>query len=187
MTTERIKEMQRKLCTVQDGFWGPNSQAACQKYLRGLMPVPNPWPATNGFRLQAYYGTPGDEAQLVNLPVAGLGMLYAGKAVKTVRCHRKVADSLGRILRALADSPHAGLLRHYDGCYCHRPMRNGTSPSLHARGAAIDFHAAENGNLEHWPDVATMPLEVMEIFAKEGWIPAGAFWGRDAMHFQATR
>jgi hypothetical protein len=32
-----------------------------------------------------------------------------------------------------------------------------------------------------------MPIEVMEEFAKEGWLPAGAFWSRDAMHFQATR
>jgi hypothetical protein len=27
----------------------------------------------------------------------------------------------------------------------------------------------------------------MEEFAKEGWLAAGAFWGRDAMHFQATQ
>jgi hypothetical protein len=32
-----------------------------------------------------------------------------------------------------------------------------------------------------------MPLEIMEAFAREGWLAAGAFWGRDAMHFQATR
>jgi hypothetical protein len=27
----------------------------------------------------------------------------------------------------------------------------------------------------------------MEEFAKEGWLSAGAFWSRDAMHFQATK
>jgi hypothetical protein len=32
-----------------------------------------------------------------------------------------------------------------------------------------------------------MPLEVMEMFAQEGWLSAGAFWGRDAMHSQATK
>jgi hypothetical protein len=32
-----------------------------------------------------------------------------------------------------------------------------------------------------------MPIEVMEEFAKEGWLPAGAFWSRDSMHFQSTR
>jgi hypothetical protein len=187
MITEEIKVMQRKISTAADGYWGPKSIAALQTYLRRLMPSPNPWPETNAARLQAYYGDPGDEAQLVNLPVSSLGMLYEGKPVQTVRCHRKVAESLGRVLRAIADSPHAWILKHYDGCYCDRPMRNGTSPSLHARGAAIDLNDAENGNLVHWPAVATMPLEVMEIFAREGWLPAGAFWGRDAAHFQATR
>jgi hypothetical protein len=32
-----------------------------------------------------------------------------------------------------------------------------------------------------------MPIEVMECFAREGWLSAGAFWGYDAMHFQATQ
>jgi hypothetical protein len=34
---------------------------------------------------------------------------------------------------------------------------------------------------------ADMPLEIMECFAREGWLSAGAFWGYDAMHFQATQ
>ena len=51
----------------------------------------------------------------------------------------------------------------------------------------FDFAASENGNHTSWPVAATMPLGVMEIFAAEGWLPAGAFWGRDAMHFQATQ
>jgi hypothetical protein len=32
-----------------------------------------------------------------------------------------------------------------------------------------------------------MPLAVMEEFSREGWLAAGAFWNRDAMHFQATQ
>jgi len=39
----------------------------------------------------------------------------------------------------------------------------------------------------HWPTSSTMLLVVMEAFAREGWLSAGAFWGRDAMHFQATQ
>jgi hypothetical protein len=57
---------------------------------------------------------------------------------------------------------------------------------LHARGAAIDLLADTNGNLTAWPVAARMPFAVMEAFAREGWLSAGAFWGRDAMHFQAT-
>ena len=29
-------------------------------------------------------------------------------------------------------------------------------------------------------------MDVMAIFAREGWLPAGALRGRDAMHFQAA-
>ena len=39
---------------------------------------------------------------------------------------------------------------------------------------------------DHWPMQADMNLDVMEAFAREGWISAGSFWGYDAMHFQAT-
>jgi hypothetical protein len=31
-----------------------------------------------------------------------------------------------------------------------------------------------------------MPFGVMEIFAREGWKAAGAFWGRDSMHLEAS-
>jgi hypothetical protein len=34
---------------------------------------------------------------------------------------------------------------------------------------------------------ADMPIEVMEAFARQGFKPAGAFWGRDAMHMEGTR
>jgi hypothetical protein len=38
-----------------------------------------------------------------------------------------------------------------------------------------------------WPVAATMPIEVMEEFAREGWIGLGWQIGRDSMHFQPTR
>ena len=184
MTTAAIQAMQARLHITADGFWGPKSMASCQAWLRKLMPSPHPWPEQYESRLAAFYGPPGDESRLVSLPVSGV--LYDGQPVATIRCHAKVAASLGRIIAELHGA-FPGILAHYDGCYNFRPMRGGTSPSLHARGSAIDFCADANGNQAHWPDQAAMPLEVMEIFAREGWLAAGAFWGRDAMHFQATR
>lgn len=168
-----------------DGFWGPKSIAACQRYLRKLMPVPNPWPKTDQASLTAFYGAAGDESKLTTLDVTGLGLKYEGKAVKTVRCHQRVSSSFKRVLQSLAC--HAEIFAEYAGCYNNRPMRGGSLPSLHARGAAVDFDPDSNGNLTSWPVKATMPFEVMEAFAKEGWIAAGAFWGRDAMHYQATQ
>jgi hypothetical protein len=185
---EQIKKLQSRVGTTPDGFWGPKSIAACQKHLRALMPKINPWPATDQKSLTAFYGAAGDESQLVNLDVIGLGVKYDGAAVRTIRCHKKVAASLKRVVLALSKFPAGqAALAKYAGCYDNRPMRGGSLPSLHARGAAIDLDPSTNQNKQSWPVSATMSLSVMEEFAREGWLPAGAFWGRDAMHFQATR
>lgn len=185
MTRKQIQAIQEKIGTLPDGWWGPKSIAACQKYLLSLMPYPNPWPYADQASLQAFYGSPGDESKLVNIP-APVPMFYEGKKIKTIRCHIKVSISLPRALTAAyAHSPR--VVEVYDGCFNNRKMRGGSLPSLHARGAAIDLDAANNGNNTSWPVVAKMPLEVMEAFAVEGWVSAGAFWGRDGMHFQATR
>lgn len=149
------------------------------------MPSPNPWPKADQASLTRFYGSPGDEGKLVNLSVVGLGLKYEGKPVKTVRCHERVADSLKRVLESLAKS-HPDILAQYAGVYNNRPMRGGSLPSLHARGAAIDMAPDTNRLTQSWPISATMPLEVMEAFAREGWKSAGAFWGRDAMHFEST-
>lgn len=187
MTRAQIIAMQDRIGTTPDGFWGPKSIAACQRHLRALMPKDANWPGTSQAALQGFYGSPGDESKLVNLDVQGLGVRYDGKPVRSIRCHAKVADSLRRVLEDIAAGPHAAILAEYAGCFNNRPMRGGSLPSLHARGAAIDLAPDTNRLTQSWPISATMPLEVMESFAREGWIAAGAFWGRDAMHFQATR
>lgn len=186
MTQEQIRAIQRKVGTDPDGFWGPKSIAACQKYLRSLMPSPNPWPGTSQAELSAFYGARGDESRLTHIDVRGLGVKYDGSTVPRVLCHTKVAASLLRVLKALSVT-HPEILAKYAGVYNNRLMKGGALPSLHARGAAIDLDPGSNGNHTHWPTRATMPFEVMEAFAREGWLPAGAFWGRDAMHFQATK
>ncbi len=185
MTREQIVKTQDRIGTIPDGFWGPKSIKQCQAYLRSLMPKPNPWPHTDEDSLRQFFGAAGDESRLTNL-IAPVSMFYEGHQIKTIKCHHKVAASLKRALIE-AYAVHPEFVRVYDGCYNFRPMRGSTIPSLHARGAAIDLSADFNGNQSHWPMNANMPIEVMEAFAREGWIAAGAFWGRDAMHFQATQ
>ena len=187
MTQQQIKDMQRRIGATPDGFWGPRSIAACKAHLLRMKPKPNPWPATDQRSLQRFYGSPGDESRLVPLNVVGLGIQYEGAAVSSIRCHRNVAKSLELILFELVERRFFHILKQYEGCYNNRNMRGRSVPSLHARGAAIDFMAATNGMNMVWPTRSTMPLEVMEIFAKHGWVAAGAFWGYDGMHFQATR
>ena len=189
MTPDQIKAMQRRLGVVADGFWGPLSQARCREHLRSLMPSPNPWPAGTQAALRAFYGEPGDESNLVMIEFP-YPMFYGDKRVTRTRCHKKVAASLGRILMKLGqldtrDSAEA--VADYGGIYNFRQKRGGSSYSVHAWGAAIDLDADDNTFRDSWPMKADMPLEVMEEFAREGWCSAGAFWGYDAMHFEAVR
>jgi hypothetical protein len=193
MNQTQIKIMQETVGTEPDGFWGPKSVAACQRYLRAAMPNPNPWPKQDQKSLTAFYG-PAGNVRMATIGVPYKMYLYNGPAnVVKISVHEKLAASLERILKELGKRyktdearTESGVNRFF-GVYANRAMRGGSLPSLHARAAAIDLDANRNGLHAHWPSRARMPLEVMEIFAREGWLAAGAFWSRDAMHFQATQ
>lgn len=186
MNAQQIKDIQARIGTTPDGFWGPKSIAACQRHLRSLMPANNPWPNTSQASLTAFYGPAGDESRLTRFDLPR-GTLYDGQIVRHTRANERCFESLSRVLQAIAESPDRDILKEFAGVYYNRPMRGGSLPSLHARGAAIDLAPSTNGNKTSWPVKATMPLSVMEAFAREGWLAAGAFWGRDAMHFQSTK
>jgi hypothetical protein len=112
-----------------------------------------------------------------------------GTPVNRIRCHKKVADSLKRILskiQALYDSQEkrrAAGVDQYDGCHNYRSVRGATHLSMHAYGAAIDLDSAHNPlGATH----GTMPAEVVAIFKAEGWRWGGDYSGRkDWMHFEA--
>ena len=191
MTTEQIQRMQRIIGVMPDGFWGPKSIQRCRDHLKSLMPTPNPWPFSTREGLRDFYGEPGDVGNLVPISFP-FPMFYGDKLVTKSRCHKKVHDSLMRILTSLGTFEGGTReildpVSDYGGIYNFRNKRGGTSLSVHAWGAAIDLDADDNSFRDPWPLVADMPLEVMEEFAKEGWQSAGAFWGYDAMHFEACR
>jgi len=180
-----------RIGTQPDGFWGSKSIDACRNHLRSLMPKDNPWPKSDQASLRAFYGEPGDESNLVSITFP-YAMFYGGKLVTKTRVNKKCADSLLRVLTSIRDiMPFNQSIKDeaqdYGGVFNFRLKRGGSSYSLHAYGAAIDLDADDNTFRDSWPMKADMPLEIMEAFAKEGWIAAGAFWGYDAMHFQATR
>lgn len=190
MKRTEIEDMQFQLGVDDDGFWGPISQKACRDYLRSLCPN-NPWPTSDRKSVEAFFGQPGDESNLVSFDFP-YPMFYGDKQVTKSRCHRLVKDSLLRILNniGLLYGGHRDIREEaedYGGIYNFRAKRGGKSLSLHSWGIAIDLDADDNSFRSSWPMQADMPLEIMEEFAKEGWTAAGAFWGYDAMHFQATR
>ena len=162
-----------------------------------MMPVPHPFPASGTKAFIDFYGPNGVKggytppSKKIKLPFS---VFYEGAEVKSLTVHEKCADSLLRVFERLAvvypnrAARDAAGITIFDGVYNPRMMRgSSTSWSMHAWMVAIDLNAGKNGNKTSWPIAATMPIEVMECFAKEGWEAAGAFWGRDAMHFQATK
>lgn len=194
MNAKEIQRMQRKIGVEPDGFWGPKSIAACQRYLMQRMPKPHPFPAAN--RVQAFFGPhgePGGFEPPMKEIVLPFPVFYGAHALRKLRAHERCADSLQRVFERLhhmfpsePEKRAAGILT-FDGLYNPRRMRGGTAWSMHAWAIAIDLDARRNGLKSHWPKLASMPLEVMECFAAEGWTAAGAFWSCDAMHFQATK
>jgi len=191
MSPAEIKAMQAKIGVTPDGFWGPLSIAACKRHLRSLMPTPNPWPKSDTASIEAFYGERGNEDNLVSFDFP-YPTYYAGKIVTRGRCHRKACDSLVRVLEDIGDryGKIRGIMEEaedYGGIYNNRPKRGSSSPSLHSWGIAIDLDPDDNAFRDSWPMRADMLLEIMECFAREGWLSAGAFWGYDAMHFQATQ
>jgi len=184
----RIEALQRRVGTKVDGIWGPLSTAAAKTYIQNRKPSPNPWPAQDRASMEAFYGKAGDESNLTTINVAGMGVLFEGKAVNTIRVNKKCAVSLLRIIKKLSTMEVAKpFLVRYAGVFSNRNISNSVTLSTHAYGASIDLDPLGNGEKTPWPVQSTMCIEVMEVFADEGWLCAGAEWGRDAMHFQATR
>lgn len=194
MTKEQIQRIQKKIGVLPDGWWGPKSMAACQRHLRGLMPKPPVFPRAGTSSMTAFYGPPGEKVPLVKVHVPFDMFLYdSGRPVDTISVHEKTARSLSSALEDIAraypnrDALAATGLTKFFGSYVNRPQRGGTAPSKHAWGAAVDFDATRNGLHSPWPTKSHMPFEVMEIFARHGWINLGWVIWRDAMHFQATQ
>lgn len=174
-------EITRNAWRTQTGFTEPTPDAA-------------PWPPTDERSLIDFYGPPGEsQLVMVRLPYPMRLAWDHSTTVERTQCHRKVAESLvallEEILELYGDVGEVAEARMdlYGGCYNYRRQRGGRSWSLHAWGAAIDLDPLQNRLDWPWPDKATMPVEVIDLFESAGWTSGARAWGWDAMHFQATR
>jgi hypothetical protein len=165
------------------------------------------WPRETATELRDFYGrfefradglpTKRWEDQHLTSIVLPYPMIASWDATVTLtrlRCHRRVAESLKRIL--------AGILAHYGsvrsvqsarlhitgGMYSFRRISGSPNLSLHSYGAAIDLDPKNNPLGKPWRTGTDMiPLAVVAIFEQEGWKWGGRFTQRkDCMHFQAT-
>lgn len=194
---EIIKRVQRRVGVKDDGnpkivTWTAIAEALEVGIEAGSSPsLGGKWPKES--EAASFYGASDgssawESANLVTFE-APYALFMDGQLVRRIRCHRKVENSLFKILLAIQRAYPTAELRaevgidQYDGCYNFRNVRQGNHLSMHAYGAAIDFDAAHN------PLGATqgrMPAKVVEIFKAEGWRWGGEYSGRkDLMHFEA--
>ncbi|MEM1094516.1 MAG: M15 family peptidase [Bacteroidota bacterium] len=194
-----------------DGYWGPQTDYAFDvlehhdRY--GTLPVPwrdarppapnpNQWPLENEADLRSFYGAPGDEANLVSIEAPYLHQFTWAPYQTTDRitCHRKVADSVQRVLTAVVQ--HYGVdqvrqlrLDQYGGCYNKRRKRGGSAWSTHAWGIALDYDTVNNRYQWGRSRASFARPEYDAWWAAweaEGWVSLGRTRNFDWMHVQAA-
>ena len=164
------------------------------------------WPRDNRASLDAFYsahelggdGTPTAAWEARNLVAieAPYSMALAWEprqAVTAIRCHRRVAETLSRVLRAVLahygdeQAVRAARMHLFGGCYCYRRVGGASRLSVHSWAAAVDLDPDRNTRgWHHGSRPAMMPQEVVRAFEAEGWTWGGHFRTPDCMHFQAA-
>lgn len=117
---------------------------------------------------------------------------WSGEPVSSIRIHRLCADSLTRILReiwrAAGERPEVIQkwgMHLFAGAYQFRQTRGASRLSTHAYGCAVDFDSERNGLGDSSPHFAGIP-QVLNAFAREGWVWGGRWSRPDGMHWQAA-
>ena len=200
MNQAEIKHTQARIGTKVDGDWGRLSTAAARRHLiRHAGTARKRFPTQAAVRSnRSVFGKHGTKngdsppTRSIRLPFALQLYGNPGTPILTIRPHEECADAFLGAFQRLAEAyptkearKAAGVLDYF-GVYNPRAIRGGSVYSMHAYAIALDLDANRNRNRSHWPVASKMPIEVMECFAAEGILSAGAFWNRDGMHHQAT-
>ncbi|MEM9391336.1 MAG: M15 family peptidase [Bacteroidota bacterium] len=198
-------------CKPIDGYLGPITQEAIEHLrakvsgttVRGFRPEdiidvnPNNWPKQYSEQFYEFFGEMGDETNLksVTMPYRHRLSWDTAKTVSRIRCHKKVADSLEKVLSNVLeaygiDEVKRLKLDNWGGCFNVRSIRGGSKPSMHSWGIALDYYPAKN-QLRWGADRAVFAQEVYtkwwEIWEAEGWISLGRSRNFDWMHVQAAK
>ena len=152
-----LQEWQRKIGVTPDNDFGARTYAASLAALDGPQDAPAPvsatltaWPRQDA--VAAFYGPAGGAACTAGRCVLPFAFPLAwddSQKVTQFSCHAKVAAPLTAIFaQAAAHYGEDGFRRlrldRFGGCYSYRPMRGGTSLSMHSWGIAVDLDPINN-------------------------------------------
>lgn len=192
-----------------DGYWGPQTDYAfgdlqhLEDYgerpgdWRSLPEVPNPhgWPAEREGVLIGFYGEPGANLTMIDLPYPHRLAWDRRQVVHRTQCHERVADSITRVLENVRRHYGSSRIRDlrldlFGGCYNRRRKRGGSEWSTHAWGIALDYDPERN-RLRWGRDQAAFARPEYDawwsFWEDEGWISLGRAKNFDWMHVQAAR
>lgn len=192
-----------------DGIWGARTENAYDELKDDLEGVsipflrpeevsngnPNDWPKQDEDSLNAFYGEPGENLVMVNLPYPMKLSWDTDTKVSRTRCNEKVKDSLVRVLTKV--KAHYGMaeierlgLDIFGGCFLIRNKRGGSTASTHSWGIALDFDP-DNNKLRWGRDKASFAGKEYDFWWKcweeEGWVSLGRKLNFDYMHVQAAK
>lgn len=143
----------------------------------------------------AKYGPPDESgAYLVSIPLPyPMKLAWDKKAiVKTMRCHKLVAEKLTLIFAEILDvygieKIQALGIDLFGGCFNFRKMRGGNDYSRHSWGIAVDLDPERNKLKETHKTARFARAEygpMIDIFYKHGFISLGRECDYDWMHFE---
>jgi hypothetical protein len=195
---------------VIDAYWGPSTEHAYDSLVHLLKynerpPLwrdrkttninPNHWPKQTESELNAFYGGIGENQVNVKLPYTHLVSWNKRRKLDSIYCHKKVADSLVRVLTKVLN--HYGEeqiktlgLNLFGGCFNPRKVRGGTRWSTHAWAISLDYNPNQN-KLKWGRDRAKFAEPIYEkwweFWEEEGWVSLGRERNFDWMHVQAAK
>ncbi len=104
------------------------------------------------------------------------------KSATGIRCHKLLAPLFTEVFRRVTAAGLASTIQTYGGCYQYRAKRNGSKPSTHSWGIAIDFNVRTNA----MGTAGDMDPRLVELMEGMGFVWGGRWSGpnKDPMHFQ---
>lgn len=105
--------------------------------------------------------------------------------VTKITVHKRIAQILKAALVEIYEAGLWNRLGGYSGGFAWRPIRGKNTVSTHAWGIAWDFGASRDplGDKPGGPD-EDMPLEIVAIMERHGFVWGGRWSRADQMHFQ---